>query len=200
MARPKDKEEIILQAALEAFMNKGFPNTSIKDIAQIAGIAKGTIYDYFTSKDDLFIEAINYQKQIFSDLIVKNVFNQGSFSDAIGSAMDLIISSEARQHTQLMDMIFMAIPALKPEPKMRLQDLLGNMRREGVEVWKNILRMGFEEGKSSMIDLDFAAACAFCLTSAYNAYLSDLADIQYDQEKKSLIKFILNGIGYKDRK
>ncbi|MEN6326542.1 MAG: hypothetical protein ABFD18_10125, partial [Syntrophomonas sp.] len=108
------------------------------------------------------------------------------------------ISSEFKQQIQLMEMVLMAMPALKPESIIRLQDLLGNLRQEGIEDWENILSIGLEEGKISMIDLDFTATCAFCLTLAYNCYLSDLTDIQYDQEKERLIKFIFNGIGYKD--
>lgn len=180
-------------------MDKGFPNTSIKDIAQLAGVAKGTIYDYFASKDDLFIETIKYRKQLFSDLVAGKVFNQGNFSDTIDKFMDLIVSGEARQQMQWMDMVLMATPALKSESKKQLRDLLGNFRQAGVEIWKDILSIGLEEGKIS-IDLDFAAACAFCLTAAYNGYISDLTDIQYGKEKERLTKFILNGIGYKDSK
>lgn len=198
MARPKDKEEIILAAALEAFMNRGFSSTSLKDIAQTAGIAKGTIYDYFTSKDDLFIEAVNYQMKLFNDLFLERIRYQGDFLDTIDSFMDLIVSSEIKPRIQWVDVVFMAMPALKPESKTRLLGILNNFRREGIEIWKRILTIGVEEGKVSAMDLDFAATCAFCLTSAYNNHLSELTEIQYDKEKERLTMFILKGIGFKD--
>jgi AcrR family transcriptional regulator len=45
----------ILDAAAAAFAEKGFHRTTTKDIAGKAGIAEGTIYNYFDSKDDLLI-------------------------------------------------------------------------------------------------------------------------------------------------
>ncbi len=51
--RAKKKEKIIL-AAMVLFAKKGFAGTSVADIAKEAGIGKGTTYEYFKGKDDLF--------------------------------------------------------------------------------------------------------------------------------------------------
>ena len=47
----EDKKECILSAALELFAEKGFHGTAVPEIAQKAGVAAGTIYRYFTSKE-----------------------------------------------------------------------------------------------------------------------------------------------------
>jgi AcrR family transcriptional regulator len=49
-----EREQQILDAALAVFAQKGYGDTRIGDIADAAGIAKGTIYLYFESKDALF--------------------------------------------------------------------------------------------------------------------------------------------------
>ena len=49
----KDKRRKILDAALELIRDKGLEGTRIIDIANRAGIGKGTVYDYFTSKEDI---------------------------------------------------------------------------------------------------------------------------------------------------
>ncbi len=49
-----DKRELILDAALELFRVRGFRRTSMEDIAEAAEIAKGTLYLYFRSKEELF--------------------------------------------------------------------------------------------------------------------------------------------------
>jgi AcrR family transcriptional regulator len=46
--------DAILAAATETFARFGFRKTSIDDIARRAGIAKGTVYVHFESKDELF--------------------------------------------------------------------------------------------------------------------------------------------------
>src|SRR4051812_27342475 len=61
-----DKRERILDAAVKVFAREGFYNAKVSQIASAAGVADGTIYLYFKSKDDLLIslfedrmEAIN---------------------------------------------------------------------------------------------------------------------------------------------
>jgi len=48
-----DKREAILRAGIRVFANKGFFNSKVADIACEAGIADGTVYLYFKSKDDI---------------------------------------------------------------------------------------------------------------------------------------------------
>jgi len=49
----------ILDAATKVFAEKGFERATIKDVAKTAGIADGTIYNYFKSKSDLLLGILN---------------------------------------------------------------------------------------------------------------------------------------------
>jgi len=55
--KEKRRKEIAL-ATLEIFAEKGFEATSMSQIAKLAGIGKGTIYEYFESKEELILSAI----------------------------------------------------------------------------------------------------------------------------------------------
>jgi len=48
-----DKRELILRAAIKVFAGKGYFNSKVADIAGEAGIADGTVYLYFKSKDEI---------------------------------------------------------------------------------------------------------------------------------------------------
>ncbi|MBS1793217.1 MAG: TetR/AcrR family transcriptional regulator [Acidobacteria bacterium] len=48
-----DKREAILRAAIKVFAGKGYFNSKVADIAKAAGIADGTVYLYFKSKDEI---------------------------------------------------------------------------------------------------------------------------------------------------
>lgn len=50
-----DKHELILEAAIRVFAQKGFSGARISDVAEAAGVADGTIYLYFKNKDDLLL-------------------------------------------------------------------------------------------------------------------------------------------------
>ena len=61
MARHQDdeKRQRILEASIATFQEKGFTTTTMKDIAEKAGIAPGSIYTYYQDKDVLFIAAVD---------------------------------------------------------------------------------------------------------------------------------------------
>jgi AcrR family transcriptional regulator len=55
---PADRPEQIIKAALEVFGERGLANARLQDIAERAGVSKGTIYLYFPNKEELFREMI----------------------------------------------------------------------------------------------------------------------------------------------
>src|SRR5689334_18360583 len=54
-ASPPAKREAILRAAIDVFAGRGYFNAQVADVARAAGVAAGTVYLYFRSKDDLLI-------------------------------------------------------------------------------------------------------------------------------------------------
>jgi len=54
-SRKGDKRQLILNAAVHVFAEKGFHQARVSDVADRAGVADGTIYLYFRNKDDLLI-------------------------------------------------------------------------------------------------------------------------------------------------
>jgi TetR/AcrR family fatty acid metabolism transcriptional regulator len=54
-AKPNDKRARILEAAVKVFAERGFHTATVAEIARAAGVADGTIYLYFKSKDDLLL-------------------------------------------------------------------------------------------------------------------------------------------------
>ena len=66
----QQRQEQILTAALQVFSRLGFDRATIPDIAGEAGIAVGTIYNYYESKRDLLIAITNkYVIEPFADFI-----------------------------------------------------------------------------------------------------------------------------------
>jgi AcrR family transcriptional regulator len=55
---PQDRPEQILTAALQVFGECGLANARLQDIAERAGVSKGTIYLYFPNKEELFREMV----------------------------------------------------------------------------------------------------------------------------------------------
>ncbi|HWO96450.1 MAG TPA: TetR/AcrR family transcriptional regulator [Bacillus sp. (in: firmicutes)] len=62
-----DKQTKIIETAMKLFSQKGYHSTSIQEIAENSGIAKGSIYNYFSSKEDLFMSIFkHYHERLFN--------------------------------------------------------------------------------------------------------------------------------------
>jgi len=62
-----DKHEAILRAAITVFAEKGYFNSKVADIASEAGVADGTVYLYFKSKEEILHSIFNRAMEKFID-------------------------------------------------------------------------------------------------------------------------------------
>ena len=67
MTRKSIRKQQILQAATEVFGRSSFDDASVSEIARKAGVAEGTIYQYFKNKQDLFFSIPHEKTEAFSE-------------------------------------------------------------------------------------------------------------------------------------
>ncbi|NLK44100.1 MAG: TetR/AcrR family transcriptional regulator [Tissierellia bacterium] len=65
--------EKIYDAAMSLVEKKGFNNITVKDICEKAGVAVGSFYNYFNSKDDILNETFKKADNFFQDTVASNV-------------------------------------------------------------------------------------------------------------------------------
>ena len=79
----KVRKEAIIKGALKVFNNSGIDKTTMDEIAKESGFGKATLYYYFSSKEEVFIEIMNYgwidlwrgiENDIISDLNPREKF------------------------------------------------------------------------------------------------------------------------------
>ena len=86
------KENRILRAAATEFAKRGFSNATMDDIARRAGVAKGTLYLYFTSKHNLFTEMVLYMMSRVREIIAQQVESLTEPSDKLDRAMEIMFT------------------------------------------------------------------------------------------------------------
>ena len=69
---PEERKQEILQAAARLFASRGYHATSVSDVIDTAGIARGTFYLYFESKKDVFLELIESYFSGFAGVLESN--------------------------------------------------------------------------------------------------------------------------------
>ena len=75
---PNETMQAILDAALPVFAKSGFSAARISDIADAAGVGKGTVYLYFPSKEDLLIGVLEAYADKMLDLMSELFTEEGS--------------------------------------------------------------------------------------------------------------------------
>jgi len=68
-----EKRSQILDAAMRVFAQKGVNGAKIADIAEAAGIGKGTVYEYFQSKDEIISASFRYFMDTMGETIGQRV-------------------------------------------------------------------------------------------------------------------------------
>lgn len=61
---PEDKQEKIMRAAINEFIHNGFEKGNVGDIAKSAGVAKGSMYQYFEDKRELFRFTVKWSMEL----------------------------------------------------------------------------------------------------------------------------------------
>lgn len=81
------KKESILNAALKLFVENGFHGTATSKIAQEAGVANGTLFQYFKTKDELVVNLYIQIKEELADYIESNSSSESDIKEALKSQM-----------------------------------------------------------------------------------------------------------------
>jgi TetR/AcrR family transcriptional regulator, fatty acid metabolism regulator protein len=111
-----DKRDALLRAATDTFAARGFFNSQVADIARTAGVAAGTVYLYFRSKDDLLISIF---EKTMKDAIESGRHTIGGLTDPVAQlraiarlhldrmgrdrALAVVFQVELRQSTKFME-------------------------------------------------------------------------------------------------
>jgi TetR/AcrR family transcriptional regulator, fatty acid metabolism regulator protein len=72
----QERQALILQAAEEVLMEKGYHETSIEEIASRVGIAKGTVYLHFASKEELVFALFEQDLEKFLQLVDSTIASE----------------------------------------------------------------------------------------------------------------------------
>lgn len=99
MNRQEQKEytkRALLDSALSLFQDNGYTQTTVQQITDRAGVAKGTFFNYFSSKEEILHTIGEYQMEI----IEKHYDNVMSHNESIASAIEQLFNELAAGNEQ----------------------------------------------------------------------------------------------------
>ncbi len=86
-----------MEAAVEAFNRKGFSGTTMQEIAEVADLAVGTLYNYFPSKNDLLVGIIEGQMEEIRRIDVRELVRRLRDARSGSEVASWILSSVVRK-------------------------------------------------------------------------------------------------------
>ena len=113
-----DRRDALLRAAIDTFAARGFFTAQVADVARAAGVAAGTVYLYFRSKDDLLISIF---ERTMKEAIADGRQSVGALTDPVerlreiarlhlgrlgrDRALAVVFQVELRQSTKFMERV-----------------------------------------------------------------------------------------------
>ena len=162
MSKPADpnRREDILKAAREVFKQRGYEKAHVAEIAQLAGMAKGTVYLYFESKQAILDALCDRYQEMIADALLPALQNpdaHAAIKDAVHAG--LAIASSERDLLKLLD--------------LRLGLAAGGAAIENPRGQK-ILRRFFRERVANGDMLDYEPVIASELTGGFVQWIAKL--------------------------
>lgn len=195
----KDRERLtkrqdIIKAARIVFADKGLHAATLDEIAEKAEFAKGTLYGYFASKDDLFVSMLEEEIIRFSDSL-KQVLTQGLPPD---ETIGVLVETMLRQFNENVDLMRLLsqersalITCKKGEMELRF---LPHFRRM-IDMVAQLVKDGTGRGAFAKVDPERAATAIFnlCHGAAVNAFLNR-KKVGSQEDAKFITRLLLHGI------
>jgi AcrR family transcriptional regulator len=176
----------ILAAARRRFADFGYRRTGIAEIARDAGIAPGTVYRYFTNKEEVF-------RAVMRDGLTRWLATARRVVREPGTAVERLArlgqaSLEFTRDDPLLHSVYRRDGEIIFAPL--LEELHEELVRENVAMMASVIRAGIRDGTFRAVDPERAAFVLFCGGDA----LSNQRRYPYDEVLPLYSEIVMSGL------
>lgn len=175
----------ILRAAGDLFGRRGYGSVQVDDIARAAGIGKPTLYRYFASKEELFL-------QVFGDALagleteLEAIRRQaGSCRAALTAMLERLVDLLAGQMVSLR-----VLTGEQPELADRWRSLFRSRRRQILDALRGVIVAGMHAGEFRPVDPDVVPAL---LLGMLRGGLMGAPDVSRARLAQGAVDLVLHG-------
>ncbi len=180
----------ILEAALVVFSRDGYHKGTVSDIAKQADIGKGTIYEYFSSKKNIFEEMIVYALDYYILVVREGISSKNTAYDKLKFLLDFNIAF-IDQHLEVMKKVFFSIDNVTEE----FEDSMQNFRDSVNQFVLELIEMGIENGEiNKNINPDTASLVIINMIYSLSGEIAQ-KDFKEPINTEEIITLLFNGIG-----
>ena len=188
--KKEEKRQFILNAAAKIFTRDGYHNARIEEIAAEAGVGKGTVYEYFSSKQELFQKMLEMKYKLYRKIFFPVYLAEHSLEESICYMIKNHIQ-RCMENRELTFLIMQELPSMEGELKTWFLDLnriREQLFREHIEeiIHSHIIR---DVDVDALIFLIQGMMTSLEINIAMNRWHADI-----DHMARSITDIVLNGI------
>lgn len=181
------KKQAIYESTLRLIREFGFHGTPMSQIAQEAGVATGTIYHYFVSKDELIVDLYHYVRERMQQVIFEGNDHDRPYPEQFATVWMNLVKYYV-QHPQVLSFLeqFFSSPFVKdvyPEDRVCFQDEVSVFLKQGVQ-----------EGYIKPLDINIISAAYIGTVSATAKRNINGRFALKEEDLKKMVAIIWDGI------
>jgi len=183
----------IVKGAIKVFTIKGFYNSTVREIADAAGMTEGTLYNYIRCKEDIIYIVYDYTTRILQEELNEAIANIKDPEKRLNAALVQTLNS-VDKYQDLVMFLYRESGSLKKE------DLYSILAKENayIELFEQLLKDYF---KGKKINLIRTKICADILTYlpviiSFRRWSLNRRIESMHIVTKEIVNFILHGIEY----
>jgi TetR/AcrR family fatty acid metabolism transcriptional regulator len=159
--RAKTRKEDIMKAAANLFSKKSYHDVTMDQIAEEVGVAKGTIYLYFESKENLYLEILEHTHETIESILVKEIAKDDPAPRKLKKVLTLIFQF----YFQNMDVLRILT---RDETRLIKEhyDFTVRWRHRRIKLYRKILEKGIKEGSFRPANTELLALIIFGLVGS----------------------------------
>ena len=188
----RERRTALIAAAVTVFMEKGFHETTVRDIGRAAGMTQGSIYNYVESKDDILYLVCDHIVSEYQDETRKALENSPDPVQRVRSAVRAV-SEVMFKHQEAILLIYQDSHLLDSKSRRvilaRVEEFIG--------MFENILTEAARELGIALPNPHFAAnILTFLPTMIALRRWSLKRDMQRESLISGLVDFLTRGLGF----
>jgi AcrR family transcriptional regulator len=194
--RKAERPQEILEAAFVEFSRSGYAMTTLDQIAEGAGVTKGTIYVYFENKEHLFISMVREVTKATLDTVHEMLeTHEGSTADLLRAQFSFIYQHivEDRRRREVLRMLIAEAPRFPELADRYHQEIL----RPCLDMLRQAIQRGMDRGEfrnSAIIDLPQIVIAPIALVDLWMMMFDDRQPLDMKAYFNTHLDLVLNGL------
>lgn len=191
---------LILDSAEKPFVEKGYSDTSINEIAELADFSRTSIYQYFKSKEEIYLALLHRYSDVLIERVTEATGRPKRTVDKIRAFLEEI-RQVMKVKPNFFSLYFIQRHQVEPRLSPELRTQLNAKRRRLENIFRDFYREGIEEGEVRDIRAKDASNLFFAQITGMmllHEYYEDEFDVTLDEHLDQSLQLYIEFVEKKD--